>query len=205
MLARTAVSALFFFAGGAGALAHHPMAGTTPQTLWHGLLSGFGHPIIGLDHLAFVIAMGLLAAPLARGAAMPLAFLVAGAIGASLHVAGVDLPFAEAAVALSVLVLGALILARRRVPTPALAVLFSAAGLFHGHALAESIVGAEPAPLAAYLVGLVTVQYAVALAAMQVARWLAAKRPALAQRASAAVGAVVTAAGLAFFFAPALA
>ena len=28
----------------------------------HGLLSGIGHPIIGFDHLAFVIAVGLIAA-----------------------------------------------------------------------------------------------------------------------------------------------
>ncbi|PKO63289.1 MAG: urease accessory protein UreJ, partial [Betaproteobacteria bacterium HGW-Betaproteobacteria-17] len=35
------------------ALAHHPMGGMTPQTLSQGLLSGLGHPVIGLDHLAF--------------------------------------------------------------------------------------------------------------------------------------------------------
>jgi hypothetical protein len=72
MLARTAFSALLVLSATAGASAHHPMGGTTPQTLWHGLLSGFGHPVIGLDHLAFVVAMGLLATPLARGALMPL-------------------------------------------------------------------------------------------------------------------------------------
>jgi urease accessory protein len=198
MRARTALSALLLLAATAGADAHHPMGGTIPRTLWHGFLSGLGHPVIGLDHLAFVVAMGLLAAPLARGALMPLAFLSAGAIGASLHLAGVDLPFAEAAVALSVLALGALILARRPAPTPALAALFAAAGLFHGHALAESIVGAELTALAAYFVGLVTVQYAIALAAMLFARWLAAERPALARPAVMAAGAAVIATGLAF-------
>ena len=30
------------------ALAHHPMGGALPQTLWHGLLSGIGHPVIGI-------------------------------------------------------------------------------------------------------------------------------------------------------------
>jgi len=109
MLARTVFAPLVFLAATAGASAHYPMGRVTPQTLWHGLLSGFGHPVIGLDHLAFVVAMGLLAAPLARGALMPLAFLAAGAVGSALHVRGVDLPFAEAAVALSVL-------ARRRSP-----------------------------------------------------------------------------------------
>ena len=45
------------------ALAHHPMGGEVPQTFWHGLLSGFGHPVIGIDHLAFVVAIGLAAEP----------------------------------------------------------------------------------------------------------------------------------------------
>ncbi|HKH35128.1 MAG TPA: HupE/UreJ family protein [Beijerinckiaceae bacterium] len=205
MLARTVFAPLVFLAATAGASAHYPMGRVTPQTLWHGLLSGFGHPVIGLDHLAFVVAMGLLAAPLARGALMPLAFLAAGAVGSALHVRGVDLPFAEAAVALSVLALGLLILTRPNVSTPALAGLFAAAGLFHGHTLAESIVGAQPAPLAAYFVGLVTVQYAIALAALLVARGLATQRPALARPAFLGAGAVVALTGLAFLVAPTLA
>jgi urease accessory protein len=204
MPARAALAAFLFLAAGAGASAHHPMGGTTPQTLWQGLLSGFGHPIIGLDHLAFVVAMGLLAAPLARGALMPLAFLAAGAVGASLHVAGAGLPFAEAAVALSVLALGGLILARRPVPTPALAALFAAAGLFHGHALAESIVGAEPAPLAAYFVGLVIVQWCISLAALHAARWIATERPGLERRALTIAGAGTAIVGLGLLLAPVL-
>jgi urease accessory protein len=181
------------------------MGGGTPGTLWQGLLSGLAHPVIGLDHLAFTAAAGLLAAtlaapparkPFALAALMPLAFLTAGAAGAALHVAGYDLPHAELAVALSVLVLGGLVLARARVPAPALAVLFAAAGLFHGHALAESIVGAEPAPLAAYFAGLATVQYAIALAAMLTARWVMAERPTLARPAFMAAGAAAVAVGI---------
>ena len=35
------------------AFAHHAMGGGVPSTLGQGLLSGFGHPVIGVDHLAF--------------------------------------------------------------------------------------------------------------------------------------------------------
>src|SRR5829696_4054876 len=91
MLARLALALLILAATGAGAEAHHVMGGTTPRTLAQGL----AHPVIGLDHLAFTVAAGLLAArlapPLAGAALMPLAFLAAGAVGASLHLAGVDL------------------------------------------------------------------------------------------------------------------
>src|SRR3954470_15642121 len=170
MLARLALALLILAATAAGAEAHHVMGGTTPQTLAQGLLSGLAHPVIGLDHLAFTVAAGLLAArlpppppplaarlapPLAPAVLMPLAFLVAGAVGASLHLAGVDLPGAEIAVALSVLALAGLILSGRTLPALRLAALFAAAGLFHGHALAESIVGAGPGPLAAHFARLV--------------------------------------------------
>ncbi|HEX8164159.1 MAG TPA: HupE/UreJ family protein [Beijerinckiaceae bacterium] len=193
-----------------GAQAHHAMGGETPRTLWQGLVSGLAHPVIGLDHLAFTVAAGLLAAPLAAppgklvvAALMPLAFLASGAAGAALHVAGHGLPFAEIFVALSVLALGALLLSRIRAPAPALAALFAAAGLFHGHALAESIVGAEPAPLAAYFMGLVTVQYAIALGAMLAARRVMAERPTLARGAFTAAGAAVATVGFVFLLAPA--
>ncbi|MGD1951584.1 MAG: HupE/UreJ family protein [Leptolyngbyaceae cyanobacterium] len=48
------------------ALAHHPMGGKTPSSFIEGFLSGVGHPVIGLDHLIFVIASGLLAAAMGR-------------------------------------------------------------------------------------------------------------------------------------------
>ena len=64
MLARTALALLILAATGGGAEAHHAMGGTTPQTLAQGLLSGLAHPVIGLDHLAFTVAAGLLAARL---------------------------------------------------------------------------------------------------------------------------------------------
>jgi urease accessory protein len=204
MLARIVLAPFIWSATAAGAHAHHAMGGETPRTLWQGLLSGLAHPVIGVDHLAVTIAAGLLAATLSRpparksivpAALLPLAFVAAGAAGAGLHVAGY--------VALSVVALGALVLARIRVPAPALAALFAAAGLVHGHALAESIVGAEPAPLAAYLMGLAAVQYAVALTALFAARWTMAERPALARSAFAAAGAAVAAVGLAFLLAPA--
>jgi urease accessory protein len=71
MLARTALALLILAATGGGAEAHHAMGGTTPQTLAQGLLSGLAHPVIGLDHLAFTLAAGLLAARLAPPLAPP--------------------------------------------------------------------------------------------------------------------------------------
>lgn len=177
----------------APAWAHHPMGGATPTTLAQGLLSGLAHPVIGLDHLAFVVAAGVLAAPLAGRFLLPAAFVVAGLAAALWHIAGFDLPGAEVGVALSVVVLGGIVLWGRALPAPALAGLFALAGLLHGYALAETVVGAETTPVVAYLAGFGLVQYLIALGAMAATRALAAKPAALAR---AAVGAAAVVVGL---------
>jgi len=144
-------------------LAHHPMGGTTPQTFAHGLLSGIGHPIIGFDHLAFVVAVGLASVFTANRWLTPLAFIAATVAGCLLTVGGIALPVAELVITGSVVVVGALVVSGRVVPASAYAAIFAVAGLFHGWAYGEAIVGAEATPLLAYLGGFSVTQYAIAL------------------------------------------
>ena len=47
------------------ASAHHALGGAMPASWTQGLMSGLAHPILGIDHLAFVVGVGLLAAGLA--------------------------------------------------------------------------------------------------------------------------------------------
>jgi urease accessory protein len=144
------------------ALAHHPMGGATPQTFGEGLLSGLGHPVIGLDHLAFLLVAILLAAAL-KGSArflVPLAFVGATVAGTVVHLGAATIPMLETLVALSIIVGGVLALTRRYPGALALAAVFAVSGILHGYAYGESIVGAEPTPLLAYLAGFATVQYA---------------------------------------------
>lgn len=159
------------------ALAHHPMGGTVPATLLEGLLSGLGHPVIGLDHLAFVLAAGMLAAG-ARDAglrlALPLLFLGAGVAGTLLHLGGLGLGPVELLIAASLLAAGGLLLRREAAGAGLLAALFAAAGLFHGHAFAEAVAGAETGPILAYLLGLAGTQAALAYGAMALSRRLGA-------------------------------
>ena len=158
------------------ALAHHPMGGRVPVSFTEGLLSGFGHPIIGLDHLAAVLAIGALAAAHRAGVVLALGYVVAMIAGVAVHLQGVTLSGAEFLVALSVILLGVLLARRAIVQSGALLGLFALAGLLHGYALGESIVGAEQAPLAAYLIGLTVIQSAIALAAMYAAKFVVARR-----------------------------
>lgn len=140
------------------ALAHHAMDGQTPSTFMQGLLSGLGHPVIGLDHLAALVGVGLVSSRFARGLTLPAFWVVAMAAGVGVHLMSADLPYAEALVALSVLAIGLAATVRTNLPYGWIAALFTTGGAVHGYALGESIVVAESTPLAAYLVGLVVVQ-----------------------------------------------
>src|SRR5262249_31822567 len=155
------------------AFAHHIMGGRTPATFGEGMLSGLGHPIIGLDHFSAVVAVGCIAAMHSAGAALVVAFIVSMMAGVALHLNGATVPAAEILVALSVIALGALMLSRRQMSSAAALLLFALVGLAHGYALGESIFGAEKSPLYAYLFGLALIQSAIALAAMTIARSVA--------------------------------
>jgi urease accessory protein len=155
------------------AWAHHPMGGMLPQTFLQGLLSGFGHPVIGVDHLAAIVGVGILAAIAGRSAAAVLAFSVAVIAGVGLHLTQVDLPASELFVGLTTLLIGALVIARQSMGAGLALLLFAVAGLVHGYALGESIVGAEASPLVAYLLGLLIMQSAIGVAVYAAVRALA--------------------------------
>src|SRR5947199_1398225 len=146
------------------ASAHHLMGGKTPATFADGILSGVGHPIIGPDHLAFLVALGIAVGVGRLSLVTPFLFLLAMACGVAAHVAALNIPAAELIVAMSVLITGVLLALDLRIPTSAWAAISGVAGFFHGYAYGESIYGAEATPLAAYLVGLVAVQTVLVLA-----------------------------------------
>ena len=141
--------------------AHHAMGGETPDTLMQGLLSGFAHPIIGVDHFAFLLVVGLLSFTLRSRASymVPLAFVGATLAGTAIHLVGFGLPWAEAIVAASVVIGGVLSLLTRQIKAISVILISAVFGIFHGYAYGESIVGAEDTALLAYLVGFSAIQY----------------------------------------------
>ncbi len=149
------------------AQAHHPFGGEIPNNGWEGFLSGLGHPVIGLDHLAFVIATGLLAAAVQGGIRIPMVFVVGSVAGTGLHLLGLDLPATEVLIAGSVLLFGLFLALKHRPNITVLVVLSALAGILHGYAYGEAVIGAEMTPLMAYLLGFMAVQVAIALTAYQ--------------------------------------
>lgn len=156
------------------ALAHHPLNGGVPGNVTEGLVSGLAHPVIGIDHLAFILLAGLATAFIARSGAGILALVAGTIVGCGAYLATVTLPASEFLVALSVLILGVLVMSGKRLSDAvAVAGLFFAA-LFHGFAYGGGIFGAETTPLVAYLIGFVAVQALIMVAAQFIARQVGA-------------------------------
>ncbi len=181
------------------AYAHHPTGGLMPTSFLHGFLSGIGHPVLGADHFAFVVGIGLLAAIGGFGLVLPVLFVVAMVAGLGLHLAGMDIPYAEALLALSVLAIGVAVARgpERRLPWLG-AGLFALAGVLHGFAFAESVVGAEPTPIAAYILGLALVQLTIAALAWQVSRAVPGGNPMMSPVGVRVMGVAIAAVGVVF-------
>ncbi|QMU55780.1 MAG: hypothetical protein GKS04_01050 [Candidatus Mycalebacterium zealandia] len=161
------LSATFFSLGTSNVLAHHPWEGAA-LTHWHqGLLSGFAHPVLGLDHLAFLAAVAFFCAMCFRSKKTLLAFIPATIAGVFAHLflsgRGFEIPFYETVVAVSVALAGFAIFtgAVSKAFATALCAVF---GLFHGYAYGGGIVGSEVSPLVFYLIGLAVVQTALVVA-----------------------------------------
>ncbi len=158
------------------AAAHHPMGGAAPSTLFEGLASGLAHPIIGVDHLAFVVLVGLAAAASQRLLAGPAAFILATLAGTFLQLAGATLPLAEIVISGSVVILGVLLSLGRRVAGPSALAGFAFAGLFHGWAYGEAVIGSESMPIIAYLIGFGLIQFVIAAGVARLAQTMAASQ-----------------------------
>jgi urease accessory protein len=172
------------------------MDGATPTSFGGGLLSGLGHPIIGLDHLAAIIAVGCLAATQPKGALLAAGYVIATIVGAAAHIGEATVPNAEVFVALSVVALGLIVFRKQPLRRDLAFALFAAAGLLNGYALGESIAGAERAPILAYFIGLAAIQIAIALAIMFGVRLLTTRAP-LQLLAMRVIGAFAVGAGAA--------
>jgi len=154
-------------------LAHHPTGQEMPQTGLDGLLSGLAHPVIGLDHLAYLLIFGLLLAQLKRPQ-LVWSFILASLGGCALAVLGLSLPAIDQIVAMSVMFLAVAVIllhSMTKKQSSWLALVGISLGVLHGFALAESVVGAETTPLISYLLGFSVIQLVLMLGAYGIGLW----------------------------------
>src|SRR5436190_23856232 len=95
------------------------LTGTALAHTGHGAVSGFTHPLGGLDHVLAMVAVGLYAAMIGGRALwlMPLTFIGVMALGGVMGASGIVVPFAEVGIAMSVIVLGLAVALRVNLPT----------------------------------------------------------------------------------------
>ena len=101
-----------------------------------GFLTGFRHPVSGLDHVLAMIAVGLWGVQLGPPAIwlLPVAFPMVMAFGGMLGLMGIPLPGVEYGIALSAIMLGAAVMFELRPPLGLAAALVGFFAIFHGHA-----------------------------------------------------------------------
>ena len=111
-------------------------AHTDAASLQGGFISGFMHPIMGLDHVVAMVAVGLWGAFLGKPAIwiLPVVFPLVMALGGALGVAGVEIPYIETGIALSGIVIGLAVAFAIRPPIWIAAIIVGAFAIFHGHA-----------------------------------------------------------------------
>ena len=101
-----------------------------------GLLAGLRHPWSGLDHVLAMIAVGIWGAQLGNPAlwVLPVTFPLVMSLGAMMGLLGFPLPGVEIGIALSALLLGAMVGREARPKLAVAGVLVGLFAIFHGHA-----------------------------------------------------------------------
>src|SRR6218665_1812188 len=101
-----------------------------------GFVAGFMHPLLGPDHVIAMVAVGLWGAFLGAPAlwVLPVVFPLVMAMGGVLGVLGIPLPGVEVGIALSAVLLGAMVAFAVRPPLWVAGLMVAVFAVFHGHA-----------------------------------------------------------------------
>ncbi|MBW4614672.1 MAG: HupE/UreJ family protein [Desmonostoc vinosum HA7617-LM4] len=136
---------------------------------WEGLLWGLANPVIGLDCLTVIFAIGLLSAVVVRGAAIARCFFLATLLGMMIHLLQLNLPGVEIAIAISVIAFGRMLISNH-LNFVILVLLGVCAGLFQGYVGTKDIVDAETITIVTYILGFSLTQFAVVMSAREIFR-----------------------------------
>lgn len=155
-----AIAALAVLASGVGPAFAHTGIGHTS-----GFFAGVSHPFGGLDHLLAMLSVGIWSAlanknETGRMWVAPAAFVVAMLLGATLGYLNVALPMVETAIALSVILLGLMIVARLELPLAVGVLVVAVFAISHGHAHGAEATGSILAYMAGFAIATATLHVA---------------------------------------------
>lgn len=101
-----------------------------------GFLSGIVHPVLGYDHLLAMLSVGIISAQIGGRAiwTVPSTFVAVMAVGGVLGLMNIGLTVTELGIAVSLVILGLVIAAERRIPMLAVMIGVGFFAIFHGYA-----------------------------------------------------------------------
>ncbi|MEH2006622.1 HupE/UreJ family protein [Nostoc sp.] len=140
----------------------------TISNCWEGFLWGLADPVIGLDCLVGIVAIGLLSSVFVRGAVIAGCFVLAAVLGIVIHLFQLNFSGTEMAIAISTILFGTMLMMPNQPNFMVLALVGISAGLFQGYADAESIIGAGIMSLVAYILGITLTLFVVAMSAREI-------------------------------------
>ena len=101
-----------------------------------GFLSGLVHPVLGYDHLLAMLSVGILSAQIGGRAiwTVPATFVSVMALGGALGLIDIGITITELGIALSLVILGAVIASERSLPVILAMIGVGFFAIFHGYA-----------------------------------------------------------------------
>ena len=112
-----------------------------------GFLAGLVHPVLGYDHFLAMLSVGILSAQIGGRAiwTVPATFVGVMAVGGALGLLGPGFRFVELGIAVSLIILGIVIAAERRIAIGVAMVAVGVFATFHGYAHGSEVpTTAEP-------------------------------------------------------------
>ncbi|MDA7949643.1 MAG: HupE/UreJ family protein [Hyphomicrobiaceae bacterium] len=198
---RTAISWRFLVVVAFVSLAPESASAHVESGALGGFQSGFTHPILGMDHLLAMLAVGIWGAQMGGRNVwtLPVTFPLVMAAGGILGMSGFVLPHVELGIALSVLVLGLAIAFAWKAPEWIALLLIAVFAVFHGYAHGVELpLAVDPA---SYAIGFVVATGIIHVAGIGIGLLLGLL---LKGRLSQALGGAIAVAGLYFATGPLL-
>jgi urease accessory protein len=142
---------------------------------WEGFIWGIANPVVSLNCLVGIIAIGLLSAIFVRGALIIGFFNLAAVLGIVIHLFQLNLPGTEiamplagAAIAICTIILATMLMMPNQLNFIVIALMGVSVGLFQGYAHGQSITGVGTIPLIAYILSITLTQVAVAVSVREI-------------------------------------
>ena len=126
-------------------MAQPAFAHVSEEGLTGGFISGYIHPLLGWDHVAAMVAVGIWGAFLGRRAIwiLPIVFPFIMVIGGILGMVGVPVPFIVPGIALSSIIIGLAIAFKWRAPLWIASIIVGSFAIYHGYAHGQNLPAAS--------------------------------------------------------------